>query len=141
MPKRLILAGDPQADAQLHTAVEAAGASVVLELTESTPRIELDRRQPLAAIAAEFHARESPAVSMRRHPGWLADHALDHRADAVLVWLSEQNEALPWEIARQLQSLRSAGIPALSLTRQPWQIPATALAQVMHFARTPGEFR
>jgi hypothetical protein len=59
----------------------------------------------------------------------------------VLVWLSEQNEALPWEIARQLGSLRTAGIPALSLARQSWPIPAAMLAQIMHFVRAPGEFR
>jgi 2-hydroxyglutaryl-CoA dehydratase, D-component len=141
MPKRVILAGDPPPDAQLHTAIEAAGASVVLELTESTQRTERNHRQPLAAIAADFHARESPALSMRRDARWLADQALDHRADAVLVWLSEENEALPWEIARQMQALRAAGIPALSLARQSWQIPAAVLAQIMHFVRSPGEFR
>jgi hypothetical protein len=138
MPKRVVLAGDPPPDDQLHTAIEAAGASVVLELTTSSFAGALSRREPLAAIAEEFQGRESPALSMRRNARWLAAAALDHRADAVLLWLSEQNEALPWEIPRQLQSLRAAGIPVLVLERQPWQIPATVLAQVMHFVRAPG---
>jgi len=141
MPRRVVLAGDPPSDDQLHTAIEAAGASVVLELTQSSPATLRTRRDPLGAIAEEFQRRELPALAMRRNPRWLADQALDHRADAVLVWLSEQNEALPWEIARQMQSLRTAGIPALLLARQPWQLSAAALTQVMHFVRAPGEFR
>jgi len=141
MPKRVVLAGDPPPDDQLHTAIEAAGASVVLELTESAAIGARTRRDPLGAIAEDYQGRESPALSMRRSPRWLADQALDHRADAVLVWLSEQNEALPWEIARQMQSLRTAGLPAMLLARQPWHISAAALTQVMHFVRTPGEFR
>jgi 2-hydroxyglutaryl-CoA dehydratase, D-component len=138
MPRRVMLAGDPPPDDQLHTAVEAAGGSVVLELTGSRPSGQRGLRDPLAAIAAEYRGRESTALSMRRDPRWLADAALDHRADAVIVWLSEQDEALPWEIPRQLNALRAAHIPVLSLERQPWSVSAAVLTQVMHFARTAG---
>ena len=55
-----------------------------------------------------------------------------------MLWLSEQNEALPWEIPRQMQSLRAAGIPALLLARQPAGIQAPDLSEVMHFVRTSG---
>jgi hypothetical protein len=140
IPRRVLLAGDPPPDGQLHTAIEATGASVVLELTESGFTPEKNGHDPFADIATEFQRRESPALSMRRDARWLAARALDCRADAVLVWLSEQNEALPWEISRQLQSLRTAGIPALLLARQPWEISAATLTQVMHFARSPGDF-
>ncbi|HEU5134103.1 MAG TPA: 2-hydroxyacyl-CoA dehydratase family protein [Steroidobacteraceae bacterium] len=135
LPRRVLLAGDPLPDDQLHSAIEAAGGSVVLELTESQFEGERTQRDPLAAIAEEFQRRESPAMSMRRNPRWLADRAAAHRADAVVVWLSEQNEALPWEIARQMQSLRAAGIPALQLARQHWRIPAAVLTQVEDFLR------
>lgn len=134
-PKRVLMAGDPAPDDQLHTAIEATGASVVAELTESDTSSECAQRDPFVAIAEEFQARESPALSMRRDPRWLAGRALAHRADSVLVWLSEQNEALPWEIARQMHSLRDSGIPALMLTRQPWQITSSVLTQVTDFCR------
>ena len=78
---------------------------------------------------------------MRRNGRWLAECAREQRADAVVVWLSEQNEALPWEIARQMRALREAGIPALLLDRQPWQLSALGLAQVMDFVRKPGKSR
>ena len=32
--------------------------------------------------------------------------------DAVVFWLIEEDEALPWEIARQMRSVEAAGIPA-----------------------------
>ncbi len=135
LPKRVVLAGDPPPDDQLHLAVEACGASVVLELTETSVAAERAEREPLAAIAEESRRRESPALAMRRNPRWLADNALDQRADAVIVWLSEQDEALPWEIARQMQALREAGVPALLLARQPPTISAATVTQVMHFLR------
>jgi hypothetical protein len=138
MSRRVLLAGDPPPDARLHSAIEAAGASVVLELTESRSAGHHAHRDPWATVAAEYQGRESPALSMRRDARWLATAALDHRADAAVIWLGEQNEALPWEIPRQLQALRAAGIPALTLERQPWNIPAAVLTQVMHFARTSG---
>ena len=140
-PKRVVLAGDPTPGDQLHLAIESAGASVVLELNESASHGASIAGDPLASIAGEFQRRESPALSMRRQPRWLADCARNHRADAVLVWLSEQNEALPWEIARQVQALRAAGIPALLLSRQPPSFPPAAIEQVRQFVRSIGELR
>jgi hypothetical protein len=138
LPKRVVLAGDAPPDDRLHTAIEAAGASVVLELTASNFPGQRTHRDALAAIAEEFQARELPALSMRRDARWLANAALDHRADSVLLWLSEQDEALPWEIPRQVQSLHAAKIPVLVLERQPADIPASALSRVMQFVRTSG---
>jgi ABC-type sugar transport system substrate-binding protein len=76
---------------------------------------------------------------MRNNPRWLAESAAAQRADAVILWASEQNEAMPWEIPRQMKSLRDAGIPVLLLTRQPRQLSALTLEQVMHFVRNPEE--
>jgi len=135
MPRRVLLAGDPPPDEQLHVAVETCGASVVLELTESASAEPRTQRDPFAAIAEEFHRRESPVLAMRRDGRWLEGQARDHRIDAVLVWLSEEDEALPWEIARQMRSLREANIPALLLARQPARVSAATLTQVMHFLR------
>ena len=134
-PRRVLLAGDPAPDDQLHIAVEAMGTTVVAELIESQISDEPTPGDPFAAIAAEFRRRESPALSMRRDPRWLADRALALDAGSVVVWLSEQNEALPWEIARQLESLRASGIPALMLARQPWHFPPAVLIQVKDFCR------
>jgi hypothetical protein len=134
-PRRVLLAGDPPPDDQLHIAVEAVGATIVAELTESQSAGEPRPGDPFGLIAEESRQRESPALSMRRDARWLADHAVAHRVDSVIVWLSEQNEALPWEIARQMESLRASGTRALLLARQPWRIPPTVLTQVTDFCR------
>ena len=135
IPRRVLLAGDPQIDDQLHLAVEACGASIVLELTESTSPGERNQREPFAAIADEFQRRESPALAMRGNARWLLDRAREQRADAVLLWLSEADEALPWEIARQVRVLREAEIPTLLLARQPAHVSVASLTQVMNFLR------
>ena len=57
----------------------------------------------------------------------------------MILWAREQNEALPWEVARQMQTLRAAKIPALLLARQPWEVSATVLAEVARFLNAIGE--
>jgi hypothetical protein len=138
-PKRVMLAGDPVPDNQLHLAVEACGASLVLERTMSAEVGEIRGNDALGSIAHEYQRRESPVLSMRNNGWWLADCALSVKADAVILWASEQNEALPWEVVRQMQTLRAAKIPALLLARQPWEVSATVLAEVARFLNAIGE--
>ena len=45
----------------------------------------------------------------------------------------EENEALPWEIARQVRDLREKHIPTLLLTRQPWKVDERARKQLKDF--------
>jgi hypothetical protein len=70
---------------------------------------------------------------MRANPGWIADHARDARADAVLLWLIEEDESMPWEIARQMRALDAAAIPTLLLSRQSWRADDAALARIREF--------
>ena len=51
----------------------------------------------------------------------------------LIVVLREHDEALPWEIARQVRSLREAGVPTLLLTRQSWDVAEGAVRQVNEF--------
>jgi hypothetical protein len=131
-PRRLMLAGDPLAEDSLHRAIEAVGGSVVLELTDSDTSMLIAQSDPLAAIATQFHARRSPVLAMRQDSEWLADRARAARADGVVLWLIEEDEALPWEIARQMRRLR-ADLPVLLLSRQCWRAEAGAIQQVRDF--------
>jgi hypothetical protein len=53
-----------------------------------------------------------------------------------VLWLIEQDEGIVWEVPRQLDRLRRAGIPVLSLTRQSWDADANCLAAVQAFAHS-----
>jgi hypothetical protein len=109
-PLRIVLAGSAPPDDALHVAIEAAGGSVVAEFTEV-----------------------SPVLAMRQDAGWALTRARDAGADAVIFWLIEEDEALPWEISRQMGRLREKSVPALMLSRQPWSVDDTARAQVKEF--------
>ena len=132
-PRRIVLAGNAPPDDSLHRAVEAWGGSVVLELTASASESHADSAGDLDAIADQLQARATPVQAMRRDANWVVNRAHGARADAVVLWLIEEDEALPWEIARQMRSLRDAGMPALLLARQPWAVSEGALRQVKDF--------
>jgi hypothetical protein len=137
-PRRILLAGDPPADDSLHLTIEAAGGTVVMELTESVPGDTPALAEPLDAIADQFHARRNPVREMRANSQWVLEQARHAKADAVVIWLIEEDEALPWEIARQARSLQAANVPALLLSRQPWRPTESALTQVKQFVDTIG---
>lgn len=120
-PRRVLFAGDAPPDDSLHRAVEAAGGSVVLELTESELGESSAPSGSLDALADDLQSRRNPVLAMREHADWAVRRARRACADAVVFWLLEENEALPWEVARQQRSLRAAAIPTLLLSRQGWR--------------------
>ncbi len=135
-PRRILLAGDPPPDDSLHRLIEDHGGSVVMEITESA-QCELPEPSPrIDAVSERIHAQRNPALAMREDGQWVTKRARDAGADAVVFWLIEENEALPWEIARQMHSLVAAGIPALLLSRQSWKVTEDSLRRVGEFVRT-----
>lgn len=132
-PLRVVLAGDAPPDDSLHRVIESSGGSVVLELTESPPGVESADAPELDAIADHYQSRQGPVLAMRADPSWVARCASEVQADAVLFWLIEEDEALPWEISRQMRALRERGLPTLLLTRQPWVADERARQQVNEF--------
>jgi hypothetical protein len=135
-PRRILLAGDLPPDERLHLAVEAAGGSIVAERVDSCGPARATHADLMVAIADYFQQRSSVAVSMRMNGRWLADCARAVRADAVLAWLIEEDESLPWEIPRQMRSLAAEGVPSLLLSRQQWRATDETLSQVRTFVAT-----
>lgn len=135
-PRRILLAGDPPPDESLHGAIESVGGTVVIELTESVPGETSTQLDIIDALADHFHARRNPVREMRANGTWVADSARHARADAVVFWLIEEDEALPWEIVRQMRSVDASGIPTLLLSRQPWRVAGAVLDQVKEFVAT-----
>lgn len=134
-PLRVLLAGDAPPDDSLHRTIEAAGGSMVLELTQSLVDCDTAIVPDLDALADQFQSRRSPVLAMRENPAWVADRAAEVRADAVVFWLIEEDEALPWEISRQMRSLRERRMPTLLLTRQRWLVDEQTQKEVTGFMR------
>jgi benzoyl-CoA reductase/2-hydroxyglutaryl-CoA dehydratase subunit BcrC/BadD/HgdB len=134
---RLLLAGSAPPDDRLHRAVEAAGATIVRDCTE-TERASIpaaDGGDSLTSIASRHHLGRSPAQHMLGSRTWLVEQARAARADGVLLWLIEEDEALPWEAAAQAAALHGAGIRALTLTRQRWLAEPSVLDTLADFVR------
>lgn len=131
--RRILLAGNVTPDDSLQLAVESAGASIVAEQVDPVAGSASSQPDDVESLAAQFHARRTPVIAMRHDARWLADAARAVEADGVVLWLIEEDEALPWEIARQVRSLGEARIPTLLLTRQAWPPDAVALRAVQRF--------
>jgi hypothetical protein len=132
-PRRILLAGDAPPTDSLHRIIEDAGGSVVLELTESIVGDAPAAAASTDSLGDHFHARRNPVLAMRENPRWVADNAREVQADGVVLWLIEEDEALPWEIARQMHALREQNIPTLLLARQSWSTDEAARQQLAAF--------
>jgi benzoyl-CoA reductase/2-hydroxyglutaryl-CoA dehydratase subunit BcrC/BadD/HgdB len=135
---RVLLAGSAPPDARLHLAVEAANGSIVSELVEAThsPSDKINGEEILAAIGQRHYAAVSPAQQMLSSPDWIASQAQKAKAQGVIIWLIEEDEALPWELASQTRALHDAKIPVLTLARQRWLAEAETLTSITSFVRS-----
>jgi len=60
------------------------------------------------------------------------------RAQAVIFWLLEEEEAAIWDFPAQQRQLREHGIPMLALTRCRWDTSDGALDSVRAFTLKHG---
>lgn len=124
--KRILLAGSVPPDQRLHEAVEAAGASVVAEAHAFAgdrlgSELEPGDRGPAEDLA--FHLCRSsiaPRAFIDR-AAWLMARFRAARADAVVLWLTREDEALAWTVPAQRRALAAASVPALLLAAARWQ--------------------
>jgi len=133
--QRILFAGNAPPDERMHVAVEAGNGVVVRECTAACASATNSSMDPLTAIAERHYSMRSPARLMLQSPDYLSAVARDVAADAVILWAIEEDEALPWEIAKQATALQAAKIPVLLLTRQRWLADDAILQAVTEFVR------
>ena len=133
---RILLTGSAPPDEQLHLAVETANGVIVAERIETQSSHALNGSVAIATLAHRHHEAVSPAQRMLRSVNWLAEQAHAVRAHGVIVWLIEEDEALPWELAGQSRALHDAKIPLLTLTRQRACAEASTLGAIGQFVGT-----
>ncbi|HEY8539256.1 MAG TPA: 2-hydroxyacyl-CoA dehydratase family protein [Steroidobacteraceae bacterium] len=136
--RRLLLAGSTPPDERLHRAAEDGGANVVYELFDESPALALSRwsraANTIEELAQAYWTARSAATTLLRDPDVLVERAREIGANGVILWLVEEDEGIVWEVPRQLQRLRRAGLPVLSLVRQRWSADASVLDRIKAFA-------
>src|SRR5690606_35126332 len=135
---RVLLAGSMPPDERLHAAVEHAGATVVAEahalaLRRLGPEIVADDENlPRVVARALREASTAPRAFVDRGAAVLA-RAREARADAVVVWLTREDEALAWGVPGMRRTLDAAEKPALVIPAARWQADDGALERINEF--------
>jgi benzoyl-CoA reductase/2-hydroxyglutaryl-CoA dehydratase subunit BcrC/BadD/HgdB len=140
--RRILLAGNAPPDARIHLAVEAAGGNVVREVDEEGTHL-LQSREPgsehsLQSIAARCYEAASLPQQFMLSADVLTAHARAVKADGVVTWMVQEEEALVWELPGQLRALADARIPVLVLTHQKWAAGADTCAEIARFLQPLG---
>ena len=139
---RILLIGSAPPDERLHAAVEQAQGNIVAEgdahpaNAVSQPPIDADGS--LDAIADHYYSsRESTRAFIDRAVG-LQDLAAKVQADAVIIWLIEEEDALIWDLPAEMAALQSSGLAALPLVRRRWDAGDGALQEIIRFTLALG---
>lgn len=119
---RLVLAGTAPTTSWIHEAVEMAGGSVVAEIGEHAidclgPPIG-PSANPSHALARHYHCLNSSARSFADPADTIARRATEYSVSGAVLWLSEEDEALPWQLPALTGALNRLRIPTLILSRQ-----------------------
>lgn len=138
---RVLLAGSAPPDDRLHRAVEDAGWSVIAEmheraLTRLGSEISDGSADPAAAIARQRHAAQSGPRGFGDAAAELLAEVRRVRADAVLLWLTREDDALVWHVPAQRAGLAAAGVPALVLTARRWDAGDGAANEIQDYLGT-----
>jgi hypothetical protein len=136
--RRVLLAGSMPPDDRLHRAVEAGGASLIAELHEFAPArlgawIDATTADPFEAIARQRRSGVLGPRSFDDAATQLRDAAQRVRAGAVVLWLTQDDEARSWHVPAQRAALAAAGVPALVLTARRWTADDGVMEEIATF--------
>lgn len=140
---RVLLAGSAPPDERLHSAIESAGASVIAEahvhgLGRLGPQVSPGGEALERVLAQQLmQASIGPRAFIDR-ARWIVAQVAAAAADAVVLWLSREDEALAWHVPAQRRALAAAGIPALVLTAARWSADDGAPERIAEFCRGMG---
>jgi hypothetical protein len=121
---RVLLAGTPPPDDRLHRAIEQSGWIVAGEAHDrSLARLGLpsaSEEDPFVAIGRRAHETGFGSRSFADPAAGLVGAARRACADAVILWMIEEEESIVWHVPSQVAAMEQAGIPLLVLTRRRW---------------------
>ena len=119
------------------------GACVVAEahvhgLLRLGPAVSAHDAPPEQVIARALTAASTAPRAFLDRGAWIVEHARAARADAVILWLTREDEALAWQLPAMRRALQDAGILTLELAATQWLAPAAVLARITAFCRETG---
>lgn len=138
--RRIVLAGSFPPDGRLHHAVEQGGACVVDEthvhgLLRLGPPVPTQGAAPEELIARALTAASTAPRAFLDRGAWIVERARAARADAVVLWLTREDEALAWQLPAMRGALHDAGITTLELPATLWLAPDEVLESIARFCR------
>jgi len=139
---RVLLAGSAPPDERLHRAVETAGGNVVAEFGDfascSAQLPPIPEEGSFAALALHYRSlTHGPRAFIDRAEVTVAC-AQSAQVDGVIQWLTEQEEALVWDVPAQKSALAAAGIPILSMVRRCWDASDGTTDEIISFTKSLG---
>jgi hypothetical protein len=135
---RVLLAGSVPPDDRLHRAVEATGGSVIAEahvhgLGRLGSAVGLETGSPETQLALRLREASVGPRALIDRARWVVARAAAARADAVVIWLTREDEALAWHVPAQRRALADARMPALILPSARWQADDGTLERIAGF--------
>ena len=134
----LLLAGSAPPDDRLHAAVAAAGWNVRSELhAQSLQRfgapIDVGQDDPLLALARRLNTQPWGPRSFVNREALLQQELDTAQPAAAVLWLTEEDESIAWDLARLRSVLAARAIPTLVLMRRRWALDDGATDSIKAF--------
>lgn len=134
-----LIAGTPPPDRRLHAMVEAAGwhtaGPTLGSIWEALGPPVAEGGDPFAAVAAQRHAHAQGSRTFADGAAVLMEKARRQGAQAVILWLAEEDEARLWHLPAQCKALEAATIPALVMTRRDWRANSGEAEEIATFLK------
>ncbi len=96
------------------------------------PALDARADDPIAAIAANLHSSQGPR-SFADPAALLASAADAARADAVVLWLTREDEAAAWHVPALRSLCADRHLPLLELTARHWECDDGTLEEIADF--------
>jgi benzoyl-CoA reductase/2-hydroxyglutaryl-CoA dehydratase subunit BcrC/BadD/HgdB len=125
---RIVIAGNAQSSTHLHEMLEARGLTVVGDyhwLGDPLLNDIVMGDDPWLALSDHYHCNVLTSRRYPHEPREIVEFAQAARADGVVFYLYEQEEALTWDCPHQIRELTRAGIASVVLQNQPYRPEAT----------------
>lgn len=138
--RRILLTGSMPPDDRLHRAVEAGGACVVDELHPGGPLrlgpvLDTSGEAPLLRVARHLQLHGTGPRAFIDRAAQLLARVRECRAEAVVLWMTREDEALAWQVPAHSRVLREAGVPVLVRADASWKADDGALEAITRFCR------